>query len=296
VVASATALAPAVDHWHWTIALAVHFPLQGLVLALLLSCAWASLRPRRAWVGLTLVTTIVLNVNAMAPQFAERAPTSTGSGLRVLCFNTWPHNPHTTDIWDYVAEVQPDIAVLFETSEALLSSSSSLADRYRTTTVDEFIVLISHDIEASVDSMTRLHRGVAVNVVHLGRRLQLVAAHPYPAISDDLELDATTTFEQLEDYCRRASAPVAIVGDLNTTPWSSRFQQLLENGQLVDSLLGRGLQLSFPAWPPVIGLPFGIPIDHCLHSADLLCTSRELGSALGSNHHPLIVELAWPET
>lgn len=287
-------LAATVDQWHWTVALAAHFRVQYLALALLLGLVWPWVRPRRAWVALALTATAMLNAVAVAPLFAAQAPTSGGPVLRVLSFNTWPDNPNTDEIWAYVERLQPDIAVLFETSEAMLQAPSiPLAKRYRRATVGEFIVLLDRDLEASVDSATHIHRATVVDVHHAGRRLHVIAAHAYPALGNSLDDDAERTFGQLEDHCRQASAPIAIVGDLNTTPWGWRFRRLLERGGLIDTEPGRGLQPSFPAWPPLLGVPFGIPIDHCVHSAELRCASRQLGPALGSNHRPLIVELAW---
>jgi endonuclease/exonuclease/phosphatase (EEP) superfamily protein YafD len=289
----AATLAATVDRWHWTIALTAHFPAQYLALSLLLGVAWLFVRPRRGWVVLCLVLTMALNAVALAPLFASRLTAVAGPGLRILSFNTWPLNDAVQEIWDYVEELQPDIAVLFETSEALLASQQTLSDGYRVQTVGEFIVLIAHGVEGSIDMRKRINHTVGMDVRHEGRRLQLIVAHPYPPIGPLVD-GVDSTFEGLERSCREAEAPVVILGDLNCTPWSFRFRRLLERGRLIDSGIGRGLAPSFPAWPPLLGLPFGIPIDHCLLGAGLVCTRRELGPALGSNHRALVVELAWP--
>ncbi|MCB9898366.1 MAG: endonuclease/exonuclease/phosphatase family protein [Planctomycetes bacterium] len=63
--------------------------------------------------------------------------------------------------------------------------------------------------------------------------------------------DAAGTYVALEQLF--VASDVAIVGDLNDTPWSTRFAELLTRTGLVDSGRGRGWQPSFPAWPQAMG-------------------------------------------
>jgi endonuclease/exonuclease/phosphatase (EEP) superfamily protein YafD len=82
--------------------------------------------------------------------------------------------------------------------------------------------------------------------------------------------------------------PVLIIGDFNTTPWSSRARQLQKQGNLVDSQRGFGWQTTWPApFPP----PLRIAIDHCLHSSAIATLHRRSGVNIGSDHLPLWVEV-----
>jgi endonuclease/exonuclease/phosphatase (EEP) superfamily protein YafD len=80
-----------------------------------------------------------------------------------------------------------------------------------------------------------------------------------------------------------------VLGDLNASPWSTDFRLLLDAG-LLDSERGFGPQGTFPA-----GWAVQLPIDHCLHDPALVTTAREVGADLGSDHRPLLVELALGE-
>ncbi|MGI0488262.1 endonuclease/exonuclease/phosphatase family protein [Pantanalinema rosaneae CENA516] len=81
---------------------------------------------------------------------------------------------------------------------------------------------------------------------------------------------------------------VVMIGDFNTTPWSGRFRQLLQDSQLLNSQQSFGLQPTWNAhWPPL----FRIAIDHCLHSQSLIVTDRAIGDDIGSDHLPLEVKL-----
>ena len=89
------------------------------------------------------------------------------------------------------------------------------------------------------------------------------------------------------EWAEGRDGAVIVVGDLNATPWSWPFGLLTEAG-LRNSQVGFGLQASFPARSMFV---FRVPIDHLLHSDDLMVRDRYLGPALGSDHFPLIVDL-----
>ncbi len=78
-----------------------------------------------------------------------------------------------------------------------------------------------------------------------------------------------------------------VVGDLNASPWSYAFRPLADS-DLVNSLNGFGLQAT---WPSVLG-PFGVPIDHLLHSAEFTTVTRRTGPSLGSEHRSVFITLA----
>lgn len=80
-----------------------------------------------------------------------------------------------------------------------------------------------------------------------------------------------------------------LLGDLNVTPWSKHFQQLLDRTGLLDSSSGYGVQ---PSWPNFSWL-LRIPIDHCLHSSDIVIDQRKVGPDVGSDHYPIIVDFSF---
>ncbi|MBX9878960.1 MAG: endonuclease/exonuclease/phosphatase family protein [Candidatus Obscuribacterales bacterium] len=83
--------------------------------------------------------------------------------------------------------------------------------------------------------------------------------------------------------------PKILFGDFNCSPWSPVYAQLLRTTQLVDTQQGFGLQPSWgPHWCPI---PI-IPIDHYFISSDLSTVSRYIGPDFGSDHRPVIIELA----
>jgi endonuclease/exonuclease/phosphatase (EEP) superfamily protein YafD len=71
--------------------------------------------------------------------------------------------------------------------------------------------------------------------------------------------------------------------------WSPWYRRLRAETRLTNARRGFGVMASWPAYlPPVMRLP----IDHCLVSDELIVTDCRLGPAFGSDHLPLIVDIA----
>lgn len=83
-------------------------------------------------------------------------------------------------------------------------------------------------------------------------------------------------------------SPFVLVGDINTAPWSYGFRTMVQKMNLRDSQLGFGVQPSFPTFSWAIR----IPIDHCLVSPEVAVLDRKLAPSVGSDHFPVVVELA----
>lgn len=82
-----------------------------------------------------------------------------------------------------------------------------------------------------------------------------------------------------------------LAGDLNMTPWAPEFAELLARGNLRDSaLLYFGLSATWLSRLPFVGLP----IDHVLVSPKIGVLANKVGDDVGSDHLPVIVDLAIP--
>lgn len=98
---------------------------------------------------------------------------------------------------------------------------------------------------------------------------------------------------ELELYANEVKAsglPFILFGDLNTTPFSFYFERLLKDADLQDTERGFGYHATWPA-----GGKFGplFPIDHCLATVDFEVVDRRVLDKIGSDHHPVVVELSF---
>ncbi|HEY9685434.1 MAG TPA: endonuclease/exonuclease/phosphatase family protein, partial [Coleofasciculaceae cyanobacterium] len=130
-----------------------------------------------------------------------------------------------------------------------------------------------------------------------GNPVTMLVVHPRPPVWPSNALRNRNMFAKWTQDFKQYGQNVILVGDLNNTPWSSSFQNLLKQTGLRDSQLGFGIQ---PSWPirgsrkasKELKLPFALlPIDHVLVSPNFVVLDRKLGPDVGSDHLPVIVEL-----
>ncbi len=133
------------------------------------------------------------------------------------------------------------------------------------------------------------HRPRAIaEIMTGGGAVSVVCAHPsVPNIRPELR---NGELKLLAEELRALSKtnPTVLIGDLNCTPWSYYFSQLLQHSDFVDTEQGFGFQPTFSAF-------FFVPlvtIDHCLVSRDIGTITRRTGTRVGSDHLPVTVTLA----
>jgi endonuclease/exonuclease/phosphatase (EEP) superfamily protein YafD len=132
-------------------------------------------------------------------------------------------------------------------------------------------------------------RAVEVTLRSGAAPVRVLGIHPISPITSERAALRNAQLEWAADWAASARDRVVVTGDLNATPWSHAFHRFVGDSGLLDSSRGFGLQPSFP----MDGNPLiRVHIDHLLHSDDLVTVDRRLGPRLGSDHAPLIVELA----
>lgn len=97
--------------------------------------------------------------------------------------------------------------------------------------------------------------------------------------------------EAIAAWARDQHGSAVVLGDLNLAPWSPRFADLERESGLAPSTEGRPTQASWPWWPGWLRR-LGIPIDHLLHTPDLVVVDHEVQPSIGSQHGVLAVTLA----
>ncbi len=122
-----------------------------------------------------------------------------------------------------------------------------------------------------------------------GVPLVVVALHTHPPMADWALGARNEVLDWAGEVAAAAPGDVLLLGDLNTSAFSPRFARLVRTSGLH---CASPLSCSVPSWPAQ--LPFLLtPIDHVLAGGDLVVTQRARGPATGSDHFPVIAELAW---
>lgn len=283
----------------WGFELATHFRAQY---ALALGGFAFILLALRQWRWPALFGTFALgNLAVIGPAFwpedaALPAADDRGSPpLRALLANVNAENRDPERLRHLIAASDPDIILLLEATPWLLDRLRDLNPRYPHRAAeprdDPFgIALFSrhpfswHQIVRFGDALSP--PALLATIIVGARPLTLIGVHSWPPVNAALAAGRNEQLRTLASQIRQSSPPLLVLGDLNISPWSPHFVQLLADSGLRDSRRGRGLQ---PSWPT--GWPlFWIPIDHVLFSEGIRIRHREIGPTIGSDHYPIIVD------
>jgi endonuclease/exonuclease/phosphatase (EEP) superfamily protein YafD len=274
------------------------FALQYALALIVAAMVW--LVRRRWWASGGLLALALLQAVPVARlSLANTVPaagTDPEARLRLVLLNVHTDNREHDRVVRFLAESGADAVLLEEVNDRWVEALRPLHDRYPHRTVepraDNFgIALFSR--RAPVSSRVRYFgdAGVPSIVAQLklaGGELTLVGTHPVPPVNGQYVGWRNRQVEDMANFCGRATGPLVIAGDLNMTERSPGFRTLLRDGRLHDSRLGFGVHATWPVQLPM----FLIPLDHCLVSREVAVLDRRVGPAVGSDHYPVVVDLA----
>ncbi len=120
--------------------------------------------------------------------------------------------------------------------------------------------------------------------------VHILAVHFVPPVSGVAARVRAEQVRALVDLLGRPDLRrTAVVGDLNTTPFSETYRRLLGGTGLRDVRDGRGL---LPTWPAGMPELLRLSLDHVLVSPDLAAARVEVGDVTGSDHRGVVVALS----
>lgn len=281
----------------WWLDVLANFRVQFLVVLIALGGVLAFSRYRRWAAGILFVAGI--NLAVVAPLYLGSPGDSSvdAPSIRVMSFNLLSTNDRYGDVVEYIRETEPDVVVLHEASLPWETAMESSSLGYEVTKSR------SEDLIFGTLVMTRNSAGVltygfsetdpraveiTTTVAGWDTPVRILSSHPLaPTDGERASLrDAQLGFAA--EWASNQSGPYMVVGDLNATPWSWPFRNLLAQGGLRNSQIGFGVQPTFAATSNPL---FRVAIDHLVHSDALVVRQRQLGPALGSDHFPIIVDL-----
>lgn len=281
----------------WWLDVLANFRVQFLVVLLALGGALVFSRYRRWAAGILFVAGI--NLAVVAPLYLGSPGDSSvdAPSIRVMSFNLLSVNDQYGEVVEYIRETEPDVVLLHEASLPWETAMKSSDLGYEVTKSR------SEDLIFGTLIMTRNSAGVltfgfsetdpravevTTTVAGWDTPVTILSSHPLaPTDAERASLrDAQLAFAA--DWASNQSGPYMVVGDLNATPWSWPFRNLLTQGGLRNSQIGFGVQPTFAATSNPL---FRVPIDHLVHSDALVVRQRQLGPSLGSDHFPIIVDL-----
>lgn len=242
------------------------------------------------------------------PSFATKAASLP---YRVISTNLNVANSNAAAALEVIEQEQPDLAVFIEVNDEMaaqldvLRASLPFSSNQLTQYQPGAVVYSKHPL--SDFAIQKFNTNNAVNLtmtIQVGALpIALIAVHPFPPINTTLLQMRNTAFEAMSSYAQQQKNPILMIGDFNVTMWSPYYKKLKQQTGLNNSRKHFGV---LPSWPANIANYFNpafswlspfiqIPIDHCLASDVLNVTDMRIGSDVGSDHLPVVVDFSLPQ-
>lgn len=282
------------DAAHRNIELFSHFRLQYLAISILLLIAFASLRS--PIYAVPLLVTAILNASYVMPWYGGGTLAAGHANLKLLHANVYSSNDQYERLFDLIEAEQPDVIFLQEFTPAWQARCKRLRDgypfNYSVPSQGNFGIAmfsrIALDSVTHVDSPPLQYPTILATMTVGGTPLTLINTHPTNPLTRSLYEARNEHLESVASMANQAPGAVILTGDLNSSVWSRPYRNLEETTGLRNTRRGFGIQ---PTWPTF--MPFAmIAIDHALVSDDITVVGTRTGARIGSDHLPLIVELA----
>ncbi|MEO6446839.1 MAG: endonuclease/exonuclease/phosphatase family protein [Gemmatimonadaceae bacterium] len=227
-----------------------------------------------------------------------RAPDA-GRQLRILTANVLASNRDASRLLALVKKHQPDILVTLESDAWWEEQLASIEDEH------------PHTIKCALDNLYGMHvfsrlplSGCsteflveddvpsmhAMVTLRSGERVRAHFLHPAPpsptenAESTERDAELIVVGRSVAEY----AGPVVVTGDLNDVAWSATTRLFRKLSGLLDPRIGRGMFNTFHAGHWFLRWP----LDHVFHSVHFTLRHVERMPSIGSDHFPLLTELA----
>jgi endonuclease/exonuclease/phosphatase (EEP) superfamily protein YafD len=277
----------------WVFEPATVFRLQYVVL--LLAAALLALALRQWYLVVAAVALSGVNIAAIAPwQDGPRSAASAADPtLRIVAFNVKSGNHRYDQLAPLVAELKPDVLGLVELTPGWAHAADSASSRVRPR---GFAVqrgaygmgLLSAATPTAISARHFPADGPVVLIARFtirDRPLTFVLVHvhtPFAGSVHERELRALAAARP------SLGSRLIVCGDFNTVSWAAQFQDFSRSTGLTDVFRGAWHAYSWPSWSRLLG----VPLDHCLISSGLAVRERHFGPSIGSDHFPLVVDVA----
>ena len=276
----------------WMSDLFQHFRLQyalffgAAALLLLFSRKWI-------WAGACLLLA-TSNTAELAPRWFASPPSieEQGQSLRLITFNVNSRGDPEQAL-KVIDQAQPDLLLLLEVTQEWQAHLELIRQQLPHHIVhsrkDNFgIALFSRfPLEGQVEWIgPALLPSIHANVDFDGKTLEFWGTHPPPPVSPAMRDWQDGQLKALAIRMKTASHGV-LMGDFNTTPYARNFKALLQTTGLRDASFGFGIQ---GTWPLSVNI-LSIPIDHVLHTKDIVTTNAQVFWETGSDHGALAIDV-----
>ena len=269
-----------------------------------LICAAMALAARfRLLAGLLVALAVTLGADVIRTEL-NSAQAEAGNGMqdgdaavRVVFFNILIFNDDVGRFVAWIEDRDPDVVVMTEMSPRHVERMAGAMAGYPFQVLEPrghsfgMVVYsrwpISGEVVAELAGSTPPASSpimVTAGVETPTGTLRVTGLHVFPPITPRRFTRRNEQLAIAGDILAQLDGPKLVVGDFNATPWSAGLRAFVSDNDLT----GVNTRATWPVW---LGFA-GIPIDHALTSRDLRILSIETGPDIGSDHRPVLIDVA----
>ena len=281
---------------HWVVELGSHF-VHWYFLGALVGTAILGMMRKRRWAMFGIVCVLV-NAGFLLLWYLPIGSRGAEPNLRILHANILTSNTNHEAFLDLVRAVDPDIISVQENNVAWQRAFRALDEAYPHSKAvahgDNFGIyfytrLPTEEIESFIIAASEVP-AIKTKIAVAGRSVSVLSAHTLPPVREAHMEVRKAQFAAMPELFEAIDGPAILIGDLNTTMSSPYYRELESATGLRNARYGFGFGATWPAHYSVLGLP----LDHVLVSPEIEVVSFRVGSDIGSDHLPIIVELYVP--
>lgn len=279
----------------WLFDIISSFLFQYAILLILLSSSLIILRNIKVGIaGLLIGISVIICIN---PFCLGNDIEAGDKKLSIASINVLSSNFDSSSVYQYIDKTSPDLFFILEYTPywaKALQTKYGEVYPYKAEQAqwDNFGVALYSKIELHetelIDFTNSYFPVISSTILVDGKTIRVFGTHYENPVGSNNYRVRNHQIQKTVEYLQTYEAKL-ILGDFNTTPYSRVFKSMLDKLKVMDSRESFGLSGSWPTYFK----PLMIPIDHCLHSAELNVTNRILGPEINSDHLPLYVELSW---
>jgi endonuclease/exonuclease/phosphatase (EEP) superfamily protein YafD len=267
---------------------------------------WGSRRAGDRALQAALTVSLLYQASRMAPYtplYPRQVPSAVDPApercIRLFMANVRQENRRCDLVLAAIADADPDVVLLVETDEWWARALRPLGPEYgwskQCPQANHYGMLlwsrlpvVHCDVRFVVDPGVPSMR--ATIRLRSGDEVVVYAVHPPPPLpatpSYGRDAELVLTGQEIAADGR----PSIVIGDLNDVAWSYTAKLFQRVSHMVDPRVGRGTFNTFHSQHPVVAR---YPLDHVFHTRDFLLNELRVLPYTGSDHFPIVVDLAF---
>lgn len=273
-----------------------HFKLQYSIFLLLLIPASFFLFRNKLFPLILVLLLLLWNSWFIIPLYMGESNEERASGeqLSILAMNLLASNTNYSGALELIAEKDPDLVILLEVSPQwevqVKDLSIDFPFRHLVPQENNFGIgiLSKSPLQTEVTYFNKNFPPSLLSRLDInGHRISILATHPVPPVSQTAFELRNEQLSALQEFSTLQDGNFILVGDLNTSSYSSHFNELLLKGELRDSRKGFGIA---PTWPADLYF-MRTTLDHFLLKGPMNVLERTTENDIGSDHLPIFLTL-----